>query len=255
LTQRFFLTGEEQEASGYEGVVLDDVPVSPNAEFDSFDKIPRKRRSLFAVVAVASTVALGALTWKPFRALWRGNTWVKAASRAMVRADPMPTATTTPPAAPVMPAVAGGAAKAPPGNGGEATSIEPAAELGDPPAAGTPQAAEAGREPLAPAVENQAIRATDEPDGGSKAAEVPDPGLSESIKRHRSQALHGYVWSPAAKALVPAHRAADEPGQMLDQRLPDSNGAPEEEPKVAPENTRPPPFKPKPAPNGAPILD
>jgi hypothetical protein len=245
LTQRFFLTGEEQEASGYAGVVLDDVPVPPDAEFDSFDKIPRKRRSLFAVVAVASMIALGALTWKPFRALWRGNTWVNAASRAMVRPDPAPAARMTPPAAPFTTGVAGGAAKAPPENTGEATSTEPAAELDDP--------------PLAPAEENQAVQATDEPDGGGKAPEVPDPGLKESIKRHRSQALRGYVWSPAAKALVPAHRAAEEPGPTLDHRPPEPNGAREEEPKVAPENTSPPPFKPKPtpkpAPNGAPILD
>ena len=44
LSQRFFSKGDEQEANGYEGVILDDAPPSPELEFDSFDRIPRRKR-------------------------------------------------------------------------------------------------------------------------------------------------------------------------------------------------------------------
>ena len=62
--ERFFLEGDEQEASGYQNVIWDDdLVASRDLEFDSFDKIPRKRRSLVVLAAVSVTFVIGVAAW------------------------------------------------------------------------------------------------------------------------------------------------------------------------------------------------
>jgi hypothetical protein len=53
VTERFFSRGDEQEASQYKDVVL-----------DSLDKIPRRRRTVFAMAGLLSLLAIGAVTWR-----------------------------------------------------------------------------------------------------------------------------------------------------------------------------------------------
>lgn len=62
--ERFFLEGDEQEASGYQNVTWDDdLAASRDLEFDSFDRIPRKRRSLVVLAAVSVTFVIGVAAW------------------------------------------------------------------------------------------------------------------------------------------------------------------------------------------------
>jgi hypothetical protein len=95
LTRNFFLKGEEQEASGYEGVVFDDDDrASRRARFKSFDKIPRTRGPGVVVVALALVLGCGALAGTTLPGLWSGRSWVQAISwpltRALVQGEPAP---------------------------------------------------------------------------------------------------------------------------------------------------------------------
>jgi hypothetical protein len=57
-----FLKGQEQEANGYDNVVLSDNAVtSPEAKFESFDKIPA-RRPLLTVTALLAVAVFGVVT-------------------------------------------------------------------------------------------------------------------------------------------------------------------------------------------------
>jgi hypothetical protein len=69
MTQSFFARGEEQEATGYENLAPDDPLLVPReVEFDSFDKIPRRRGSLFAIAVSALVLAaIGFVTWRSCR--------------------------------------------------------------------------------------------------------------------------------------------------------------------------------------------
>ena len=90
MTQSFFARGEEQEATGYENLAPDDPLLVPReVEFDSFDEIPRRRGSLFAIaVSVLVLIAIGFVTWRSFYYLSKPGSSVAAASRAMVQTPP-----------------------------------------------------------------------------------------------------------------------------------------------------------------------
>jgi hypothetical protein len=178
LTQRFFLKGEEQEANGYENVVLEDDAVrSPEAKFDSFDKIPRKRRGLVLVLLLSSLLVVGALVGRSLRPLSTESAWVKAASRAMVRSAP---SVAVPAPAPAAPAATTPATSIAPKSTNEEMAAEPA-------------------EPAEPA----------------EATEPPEPARN-AVARRRPRPLHGYVWSPAAGAMVPAEYPPNERAPILE---------------------------------------
>jgi hypothetical protein len=106
-------------------------------------------------------------------------------------------------------------------------------------------------------------------DEGARADSIPAeeraPKTSRT-RRPRAKPLHGYVWSPAANALVPANRSIEDADPSLHRSgSADPSAAPAdtEEPEPAPAPTSPGPFKPTvpppnekaPAPPAAPILE
>jgi hypothetical protein len=90
MTQSFFARGVEQYATGYENLAPDDpLLVPPEVEFDSFDKIPRRRGSVFAIAVSALVLAaIGFVTWRSFYYLSKPASSVATASRAMVQTPP-----------------------------------------------------------------------------------------------------------------------------------------------------------------------
>jgi hypothetical protein len=267
LTQNFFLKGEEQEANGYENVVLEEPVSAPDLKFDSFDKIPRRRRPLIALAVFFSFFALGAVAWKTGRAFSKQGS-VKLAAQAMVNGQPSASPLPAPPLAPSVPT-----------SGGPPTATVPE------PAPATRQAAaltiDQGATPDKPLGDDRTARdeASDEspatvPAAKSPPAESP-PAIANaapkpstrttSHRAHRSQALHGYVWSPEAHTLVPASRttvadpfadpepsvASPAPARVLED-------TPERSVEPASETTAPPAFKAPPPPKpteGAPIVE
>jgi hypothetical protein len=205
LTQRFFMRGEEQEATQYKGVILDaDDAVEPKPEFDSFDEIPHRRRPLLILAGVILTAVVGVATWRSFHFLSRPGSSVAAASKAMVAAPPevaapAPSPVTTPPQAarpavepevvPIAPAPTPSEAVAAPAVAAKAA--EPAAER---PAAPAARTSEPAARPAAAAI------------GDDSKADDAEPGSAGTRTRAKAP-LHGYVWSPASNALVPAGTA------------------------------------------------
>jgi hypothetical protein len=190
MTQQFFLEGEAHEAANYEDVILDDAAEAPRVEFDSFDKIPRNRSAGLLLFTLAVAVGLGILGWRSAGLIRESAARVTAATQALVRPEtktsptpPAPLAAAPAPAPPprVEPApVAAAPAPAPP------PRVEPARPpLDEPP----PRAPSAQRRAAA----TRAEAPTDEAHRRSSAART----------RRYARPLRGYVWSPAADALVP----------------------------------------------------
>jgi hypothetical protein len=225
VTLDFFREGDEQEASGYENVVLDEETApSADLEFDSFDKVPRKRRPLIAVAVAFSCVALGAVVWKTTHAFSKEGARVRAASRAMVTAQPATAPTPVVSAPTTVAPIAAPAAPVAPTSEPPATAAltidrsaddEPAARAQ--PVANPAVGGEPDREPPAPAV------ASDVPEAKAKA-EAPVPVKAPAQASHRQRRpvpLHGYVWSPEAHTLVPATPAMAEPAPTVIELTPE----------------------------------
>ena len=249
LSQRFFSKGEEQEANGYQNVVLepDDALSAPDLEFDSFDKIPRRRRPLLTIAALlVSLPVVGYVAWKSTRGLGGGRLSVNESAQAMVvggqPAAAAPSMPTTPaegpppggPGAPANPApseppvVASGtcppaesapAAAAAPAREPEENQPRPAAQ--EPAREAAPVAAAAPSIPAQPAAAPRAEpraetrRPTIAAKAVPKAEPEPEEAAAESGStrpaaktRSSGSALRGYVWSPEANALVPASEPA-----------------------------------------------
>jgi hypothetical protein len=224
MTQQFFLEGEAHEAANYEDVILDDAAEAPRVEFDSFDKIPRNRSAGLLLFTLAVAVGLGILGWRSAGLIRESAARVTAATQALVRPEtktsptpPAPLAAAPAPAPPprVEPApVAAAPAPAPP------PRVEPAPVAAAPapappprvepaPVAAAPAPAPPPRvEPARPPLDEPPPRA---PSAQRKAAatraEAPtdEAHRRSSVARTRRYArpLRGYVWSPAADALVP----------------------------------------------------
>src|SRR4051812_39734323 len=65
-TQRFFAEGEQHEAAEWQDTVLppDDAPdVDPEVQFDSFDKIPKKRSPVMTAAAIGGCLLIGSAAW------------------------------------------------------------------------------------------------------------------------------------------------------------------------------------------------
>lgn len=196
ITQHFFERGEEQEASGYRGVVLDsDDAITPTVAFDTFDAVPRRRGPLAAVVAVTLLVGglLVARRWlvpTAFAPSWRAD-FASMLASARAGAQPRPAPGPAPAAAPA-PAPAPKVATTPQ----ETTRVD------DPRTKPEPAAAEAPRR----ADDDDG---TDEADAADAADQATATAKAKPTRPpRRSPPLRGMVWSPAAGALVPADRAA-----------------------------------------------
>jgi hypothetical protein len=211
MTQQFFLEGEAHEAANYEDVILDDAAEAPRVEFDSFDKIPRNRSPALLLFTLALAVGLGILGWRSAGLIRESAARVTAATQALVRPEtktsrtpPAPAAAAPAPAPPprVEPApVAAAPAPTP------APRVEPA-PVAAAPAPAPPPRVEPARPPLdepppsAPSAQRKAA---------ATRAEAPtdEAHRRSSVARTRRYArpLHGYIWSPAAGALVPVSPA------------------------------------------------
>jgi hypothetical protein len=216
-TQRFFIEGETHEANNYEDVVLepDDEPAK-KVEFDSFDKVPRKRSPALVLFSLGLVAGIGVVGWKSAGVI-RDSSWVKTATRAMVRPEAQSAAAPAPRAAPV----AAQAAPAP---------VPTPAPAPIQVAVAAPPPREAAPAPAAP---EPAPRATTAPSPKPAATAMPTPATTEAapkqtaaaqakarvskVRAARSDArsksrrpLRGYAWSASAGAMVPVNRAASE---------------------------------------------
>ncbi len=268
LTQDFFLKGEEQEANGYENVVLEEPVSAPDLKFASFDKIPRRRRPLIVVAVFFSFFALGAVAWKTGRAFSKQGS-VKLAAQAMVTAQPAASASAPP--APVPTAATTNAATT---NAATTTTATPPPVA---PAAALTTDRGGTEEPAAakPAVDDRAARGEADNDAPVAApmAEAPPadsppapphksaakPSTGASHRARRPVPLHGYVWSPEAHTLVPATPAIADPKPRVIDLAPARNVDPTPERRVAPapDTTAPPAFEAPPPKRteGAPIVE
>lgn len=232
VTKRFFAEGDEQEATEYEHVDLSGGALdAPKIEFDSFDKVPRKRRPLVAVVSILSLLIVGGVAWKGGRRLPRVRSWVAAAIHAPAVADTQNAQAATRPIAPPLesPPASAAPVESPTRRPSENENGEATGETADLPAPPT----------------HAAVEARDE-----IAANDPPPARSSARSSHRSRPkpLRGYVWSPTAQALVPADDSPDE-------SRPGANVTSTPEPSAAPAQTNPPPIDQSPRPTDpAPIV-
>ena len=170
-TQRFFATGEEQEATQYKNAQLppDDAPASdPEAAFESFDKIPKKR----PIVVIAAIGLLAGIS------IWA------VGSRVLWAARTAPTPAATPASA----------------SNTNVAQTPPALSVAVP----TPApVAVADRPPIGPQV------VPIPPDDVTLPARLADPVPAKHQARgKRAAPLRGYVWSPTTNSLAPAGRAS-----------------------------------------------
>ncbi len=234
LTQSFFARGEEQEASGYQNLAMDDPVLDPAAlEFDSFDKIPRKRGSWFALgISTVVLLAVGVVTWRSFHLISRPGSSVAAASRAMVQSPPAGPAAPVPAPLPV-PTLSVESASPP------AAAAPPISPPETPPSAENSPSA-----PAAPA----ARRAPSAPPATHVAPVIVPLPPRHARAREKHQPLRGYVWSPEKHTIVPTEPAKGDSVPDETSRAQTLEGTPAEEPQPARERTTPAPFDPRPAP-------
>src|SRR5688500_5284707 len=86
-TQRFFEEGEQHEAAQWTDTVLppDDAPeTDPDTEFDSFDKIPKKRSPIVTVAAIGACLLIGVAAWTMAFGILRTGRTVDESAKALV---------------------------------------------------------------------------------------------------------------------------------------------------------------------------
>ena len=271
-TEKFFQVGELHEATQWKHAHLppDDLPVvDPDAQFDSFDKIPKKRSVSVTIAAIVGCLVIGSAAWAmAFGVMRTGRSvgfWVSALMgskqvtttpvrrAALAAATPQPSPSVRENAPQTVPS---GLEGAPETNFGPEsdlprTSVDPIAPTSPttPPiiAAGTRAPGEigggeiSGKRPSATSkassstVRSSAVagaRRTASQGGVAAAAALAsahqrvssvtpdtlpssmdrDPTASAGALDPGGAPLRGYVWSPSAKALVPAGNAASEAG-------------------------------------------
>lgn len=241
--QRFFAEGEEQEATRYENAQLppDDAQLTdPEAEFESFDKVPKQRRLIVTVAALGVCLAVGTTMWATGSGAFRtGASLRTSASRATtattattggnpttatsVLAMSNPALTAIPDRAPLGPLVV----PMPPNSPTTPPTIA-APGPGGPRATAVVAATEVSMRETTPRTES------DGPARGESArtlaASLKGPAPADrQAPLGRSPPLRGYVWSPAAKALVPAE------GSSLPTTDPDLVGGDRGQTAVPPE--------------------
>jgi len=210
-TERFFVEGDQYEAAEWSDVTLP-PEADPRAEFESFDKIPRKRGATVTIVVVGACLLIGIVAGA-MAALGTEHT-VNASARAFIATvahggkgrqalgRPSPSAaiaaaTTLVPSAP---------SRVPSGNEA-ATLVARGANLAAAPAENsTVSKTDSGVPKLAGAHAGHALSRRSSHSAGAFA-------------RHPKtiRPLHDYVWSPAANAMIrstqpePADRANTAP--------------------------------------------
>jgi hypothetical protein len=281
---RFFLEGEEQEANGYKNVVLDDgVRASPDElSFDSFDTIPKKRLPLLVITGLSTVVAFLVAGWMVTGGVSAMHPWQGVASRQAVDSGKVSPAIVDPPvfparSLPVVPApppisLAAGTVAAIVPERSHAVAGVPAARnlLGVRSVSGAQgdrraRALGTTNEQPASSVEDQAPAESADPDQGTVlAAKTSDAteGNEPDAKRAPDSRLlprddqpiplHGYVWSPASKSLVPLE--GPESNAPPSTRPSDEVGAAPSETLTPSDAVLTPPSEPA-AKNSAPILD
>ncbi|MBC8133655.1 MAG: hypothetical protein H7X95_11795 [Deltaproteobacteria bacterium] len=262
-TQRFFDEGEEHEATDWKNALLppDDVPDSdPEAQFESFDKIPKRRNPILTVVAIGAFLLIGSAAWAmafrlmpmdhPVRASvdrWMAGVKTSIAAR-LPPASPVqvPVSNSTllaeptgPLVVPITPAIPTAAPTTQASARLSATRDTPTADVVNVPVADVPVT----KVPVAE-VRPASERVPGETSHAVAARDLPRPG--------RSPALRGFVWSPSAKALVPIEPSLP----SVPTTAPDpANEAPTERPAPlgnSEASVAPPAFDPGPSPAAAP---
>lgn len=241
VSQSFFSKGDEQEADGYAHVVEATPLTAPRLEFESFDKIPRRRRPLVIIAGLASVMAIGVMVWKSTRGLGGLGATVRTAtlpagtaqpaSATTISAAATPSATVDPtllakpalavdPVAPAAPAQ-GSNPTAPAMNAATTATANPvatdvptvrapASAAAPTPPATRPETAAATQavSPAPPSREEARPARRSTTTDNSTATGEPADKAAASHKRHGGP-LRGYVWSPEANALVPARATPD----------------------------------------------
>jgi len=227
-TQRFFEEGERHEAADWNDTILplDDEPeIDPEAEFDSFDRIPRRRGPIIAVITMGVLLLVGVgvgLT----AALETGRSVRKSlgeflGTTAASQAAP-PTTAAVPPGTTVTPSTTADPTI-------NANAVVPAPTVAVPtlpPASAEPAAAAPAAQavpPLPPpseAVPAHAERTAQAAGQGKTPVVTPLPATPEvkRVTRARARPRQDYVWSAAANALVPAEPAQG--GTSFNKRTP-----------------------------------
>ena len=233
MTQQFFAVGEEQEATNYENARLtpDDEPmVSPDLRFDSFDRVPRRRRPMLVVMTLVAG-AVGFAAWRTHGHVLETGRSVSAFAAAMLGGA---RSTATPPApAPAEQPAAVTATASPSSPGpteqaaapqGVESSPAPAEQPAAPQAMAAPPAPEPAEQIAAPAAALAFAPPSVSPRTPTTAAAAGAAGHpirrdASARSRSSSRAAHGravldrpppvrgYVWSPTARALVPTGQA------------------------------------------------
>jgi hypothetical protein len=254
VTQRFFREGDDHEATSWEHARLppDDVAaVDREADFDSFDRIPRARNPALTITVLgAGVLVAGAVWWMASgtrRAAWTAQLWtpataaltrVRSEARALVKrptevpASLAPVATS--PAPHVVEPVAAPSSSSNPTEptATTTTTAETETETETAPAALATRAsalrkvtrsAPVRRDvstiylmPTSPVEQPAPTGLSPASARGAAGENRPqgieprrEPASSElSANQPRDQApLHGFVWSPTARKLVPATTA------------------------------------------------
>jgi hypothetical protein len=210
-TQRFFAEGDLHEGTQwkYAGLPPDDaIETKSDTDFESFDKIPRRRSKVLAILAIGAFLLVGSAAWTMmFRSTVAGvvlRSWVS--STLGVRTPPVQ-AEHKEPALPVeAPAVARPSALPEPRQTQpivakmETEQRQPSTQL---------EHSELNDEDRAPAVAESPLAAS-----SVEAASAPPPpqppqrvGRQPATSAHPSAGAHplrGFVWSPATGGLVQA---------------------------------------------------
>ncbi|MEO5768102.1 MAG: hypothetical protein ABIS92_07095 [Polyangia bacterium] len=266
-TQRFFAEGEKHEAAEWQDTVLppDDAPdVDPEVQFDSFDKIPKKRSPVITAAAIGGCLLIGSAAWAMAFGLLRTGHSVRESASALTNAGPsQPVATNTPatntaenasnvtaPAGAAAQPLTGAIGQTPPDDNAPTTApaagplVVPMAPSNStppttPPTIAAPKVSgNSSASAPVPAVRPRAARAPamsvielsstpavlgEQPlpsENTLAAAGRGNAPTNEGTSRSpgewagapgrpdRAPPLRGYVWSPSAKALVPAHPSA-----------------------------------------------
>jgi len=199
-TQRFFVEGEEHEAADWNDTVLP-PDADPRAEFKSFDKIPRRRGTTIAIVVVGVGL-LGGIAAGVGAALKTEHSVtssVRAFASAVIRRAQTVGQNSVAPCAPAAPTV-----------------VSPVAKCRTEDDAGT-SGSQIPNVPAAPAEDVATPKAGVRAPSRAVHSAQTLPMESRRERRHltKTPALHGYVWSPAADALVPSIPASPDTDPAL----------------------------------------
>jgi hypothetical protein len=231
-TQRFFAEGDLHEGTQWKYARLppdDAVETNSDTEFDSFDKIPRKRSMVLAFLAIAAFLLVGSAAWTMmFRSTMAGvvlRSWVSSTFAAHAKhKEPAP-----PPEAPAM---ARPSALPETQQTQQTQQIVARTETEQRQPSTQLEHSESNEEHRAPAAAASPL-----PSSSVAAASAPSPsppqpqrvGRQPATSAHPGAGAHplrGFVWSPAIGGLAPAVRADPVPAVPADPADPAGSADP-----------------------------